>query len=644
MNHYDGWYSGLPGRPESSGSTNGSTVQKSRDGVPTWSGEATSFEEFVESCLLYEQTVVREKRYLCGPRIASELKGPARRILIGRPADWLSHEGGVRKLVAALRDERGQPKVPEMSELLLRYFKGTKRMRGESMGDFILRKAEAYTRAQQSMARFQRSCGAESKPSSTASRSVRPPSSPATVGGRPIELDTMDDQWNFPEHEGEEEHYEHEEQATNQGWSWNSWQSWDYYGWQGGDYWQPKDWQQQPRTKENSDTSEWGRQDLPEILPDFIQGWYLFMDSGLEVMERNVLQAELRGDFSVRAVEEVLRKHWTDVDLRKRDAEKGRYMANWASETVEESDEAMDPLQLEAEGFSAEDIQVMSVEEDRAQTALAAMQDARRTLRDARARQHAVKMSRQYYSVNPSGYQSSGSNQGLWIQMSRPTSGIKCFRCGGPHKIADCKEKPRDGEKAHVVAETAPFVTFLSEAMVNEQLDGRIESKEQLSWLSTSQVVAQGKAVIDGGATRTVGSIEALEKVVALNQARHGEPGVEKIDFSDRPVFGFGNSSRNQCASTASLRVPLAGQHGTMKVHALDQGEAPILLSIHSLRQLGAIIDFEADMAVFRNVDPCRMIPLERSSAGHQVMPLTEDIYAKAKQLKEPMASFRDVE
>eukprot|EP00434_Breviolum_minutum_P003006 symbB.v1.2.002643.t1/scaffold142.1/size299426/1 len=590
MNHYEGWYSGLPGRPESSGSTNGSTVQKNRDGVPTWSGEATSFEEFVESCLLYEQTVVREKRYLCGPRIASELKGPARRILIGRPADWLSHEGGVRKLVAALRDERGQPKVPEMSELLLRYFKGTKRMR------------------------------------------------------RPIELDTMDDQWNFPEHEGEEEHYEHEDQATSQGWSWNSWQSWDYYGWQSRDYWQPKDWQQQPRTKENSDTSEWGRQDLPEILPDFIQGWYLFMDSGLEVMERNVLQAELRGDFSVRAVEEVLRKHWTDVDLRKRDAEKGRYLANWASETVEESDEAMDPLQLEAEGFSAEDIQVMSVEEDRAQTALAAMQDARRTLRDARARQHAVKMSRQYYSVNPSGYQSSGSNQGLWKQMSRPTSGIKCFRCGGPHKIADCKEKPRDGEKAHVVAETAPFVTFLSEAMVNEQIDGRFESKEQLSWLSTNQVVAQGKAVIDGGATRTVGSIEALEKVVALNQARHGEPGVEKIDFSDRPVFGFGNSSRNQCASTASLRVPLAGQHGTMKVHALDQGEAPILLSIHSLRQLGTIIDFEADMAVFRNVDPCRLIPLERSSAGHQVMPLTEDIYAKAKQLKEPMASFRDVE
>lgn len=117
------------------------------------------FEEYVEACLLYEQTVAREKRYLCGPRLASELKGSARRVLIGRPADWLSNESGVRRLVAALRQERGQPKVPELSELLQKYFRGTRRARGEFMGDFILRKSEAYTRAQQSMARYMKEQG-----------------------------------------------------------------------------------------------------------------------------------------------------------------------------------------------------------------------------------------------------------------------------------------------------------------------------------------------------------------------------------------------------------------------------------------------------------------------------------------------------
>ena len=81
-----------------------------------------------------------------------------------------------------------------------------------------------------------------------------------------------------------------------------------------------------------------------------------------------------------------------------------------------------------------------------------------------------------------------------------------------------------------------------------------------------------------------------------------------------------------------------------MKVHALDQGEAPILLSVHSLRQLGALIDFEHDLAVFRKVDPTRVVALERSNAGHQVLPLTEDVYGRAKKLNGPVPSLKEVE
>ena len=145
-------YSKPPDRLEWTGSYG--TIQRNRDGVPMWNGDPTLLEEFAEACLRYEQTVVREKRYLCGPRIASELSGPAKRVLLGRPADWLSFDGGVRRLLEELRVGRGQPKVPEMSELLMKYFKGTKRTKGEGMSDYVTRKAEAYTRAQQSMARY----------------------------------------------------------------------------------------------------------------------------------------------------------------------------------------------------------------------------------------------------------------------------------------------------------------------------------------------------------------------------------------------------------------------------------------------------------------------------------------------------------
>jgi len=149
---------------------------------------------------------------------------------------------------------------------------------------------------------------------------------------------------------------------------------------------------------------------------------------------------------------------------------------------------------------------------------------------------------------------------------------------------------------------------------------GTSEMNQSQSCVTTAHVVAQGKAVLDGGATRTIGSIEALENLANINVEKTGHTGIEKVDLSERPVFGFGNSSKNQCASTASVSVPMGGKLGMMKVHALDQGSAPILLSAHSLRQLGALVDFENDLAVFRHVDPTRAIQLERSSArapGH---------------------------
>ena len=88
----------------------------------------------------------------------------------------------------------------------------------------------------------------------------------------------------------------------------------------------------------------------------------------------------------------------------------------------------------------------------------------------------------------------------------------------------------------------------------------------------------------------------------------------------------------------------MAGDMGSLKVHALDQGEAPVLLSVQSLRRLGAMIDYEHDLAVFRNTDPYQVVKLERSTAGHHLMPLTEDVYAQAKKLSRPFPSMASLE
>lgn len=77
-------------------------------------------------------------------------------------------------------------------------------------------------------------------------------------------------------------------------------------------------------------------------------------------------------------------------------------------------------------------------------------------------------------------------------------------------------------------------------------------------------------------------------------------------------------------------------------MHALDKGSGPILLSIQTLRSLKAQIDFEHDLLVLRGLDDKKIIPLERSAAGHQLLPLTEDLFHGAHTCKTQVPSLKD--
>ena len=159
--------------------------------------------------------------------------------------------------------------------------------------------------------------------------------------------------------------------------------------------------------------------------------------------------------------------------------------------------------------------------------------------------------------------------------------------------------------------------------------------------MSTVQAMTAGKAVIDGGATRTIASVTALEALMSRNQERYGNDRVQHVNTSERPVFGFGNSSTDRCMSTATIGLTAAGAPGTLKVHTLDRGTGPILLSVESLRQLGAVIDFEEDLVVFRRLNANRIVQLERSSTGHQLLSLTEDIFEQSVASRDSVPSLR---
>lgn len=183
------------------------------------------------------------------------------------------------------------------------------------------------------------------------------------------------------------------------------------------------------------------------------------------------------------------------------------------------------------------------------------------------------------------------------------------------------------------IQEEAPFVCFAE--------DQACVAAEEAWMLTTQQAMEQGKAVIDGGATRTIGSVTAVEKLMELNASKDGDSGLQRLDPELRPVFGFGNSSSDRCLSTAWMKISAGGRNGELKIHTLDKGSGPILFSIETLRALGAIVDFSEDLVVFQKLDPKRIIQMERSSTGHQLLPLAEDWFKQSTTAETAVPSLR---
>ena len=276
-----------------------------------------------------------------------------------------------------------------------------------------------------------------------------------------------------------------------------------------------------------------------------------------------------------------------------------------------------------------EGIYMIEQAEVTAQEALAALHQARRTLREAREKQHQVKMSRQYYRVD--------------ANVKNRAAGLKCFKCGGPHKIAQCPERQnadKKKEQSHVSqeeeAQMAPFVCFTDPPEKVFQATGMGEQ------ISTQQAIDQGYGIVDGGATKTIGSVYAMEKIMEENMRKHQDGRILEVDTTDKPVFGFGNSTQDQCMSTAQLRIMAESQPGTLKVHTLDRGQGPLLLSISTLRALKAVIDFDEDLIVFRGLNDKKIIQATRSAAGHQLLRMTEDLYSGAFDCDQRVPSLRE--
>ena len=67
------------------------------------------------------------------------------------------------------------------------------------------------------------------------------------------------------------------------------------------------------------------------------------------------------------------------------------------------------------------------------------------------------------------------------------------------------------------------------------------QTQAENSFLALESIIRQGKAIIDGGATSSLGSEDAVRQLAQLNWERAGDDGV-KILAGETPSFRFGNN------------------------------------------------------------------------------------------------------
>lgn len=256
-----------------------------------------------------------------------------------------------------------------MTDHLSRYFKATKRKRLESMNEYITRKSEAYARACQAYVR---------------------------VAGH---YDNRPTTWR-PWRQGQWDRWQDSGQQSS--WSWRSDQTRQNQEWQGG--WEPEQRNPQPGEQEeefhSGDEEEhdgsWAtgrepsrsgthtapdledeswRQYGQELLPDYVQGWYLLQDASLDANERNLIQTAVRGQFTLQRVAQELRPQWPEEELRRRD-QGGRQAGLWVEDdddpdSAGPTEEAYHYEELIAAGMNQEGMSLMRDAEENIEQAYA---------------------------------------------------------------------------------------------------------------------------------------------------------------------------------------------------------------------------------------------------------------------------------
>ena len=171
-------------------------------------------------------------------------------------------------------------------------------------------------------------------------------------------------------------------------------------------------------------------------------------------------------------------------------------------------------------------------------------------------------------------------------------------------------------------------------AVVEGQPEGEEASagETRLGILASLSCDLSCKAVLDIGATATVGSLQAIDYIVGA-LAERSESETLRVFPGRQRQFRFGNGQVSSSLSHVELPQRLDGHFVHLGIHTIDAEGVPVLMSIKTLKRLGAIIDVARRLVIFQQVNARVAVRLQESPSGHLLLDLRADWMSGAVSL-----------
>ena len=125
----------------------------SHSDVPTWDGDASSFESFVIACRWFQKSLKDSEQKQAASKIWQRLQGPAKAVVKHLSPEDYEDIGGLQRLLDVLRQSPLQQLPIPDSFSRLEAWHHLRRQDRESIPELLIREEDLFTQLQQALQR-----------------------------------------------------------------------------------------------------------------------------------------------------------------------------------------------------------------------------------------------------------------------------------------------------------------------------------------------------------------------------------------------------------------------------------------------------------------------------------------------------------